>query len=75
MSRGHQTPDGDWYDQEENEWVMVIQGQTELAFDDARPPVQLKAGQSIFLPAHCRHRVNWTSPDEDTIWLAIFFPA
>ncbi|UTM60252.1 cupin domain-containing protein [Photobacterium sp. CCB-ST2H9] len=75
VSRGHQTPAGDWYDQDENEWVLLIQGEAELVFDDSRPPVHLKAGQSVFLPAHCRHRVNWTAEGEHTIWLAIFFPA
>ncbi|MCM0148855.1 cupin domain-containing protein [Photobacterium galatheae] len=75
VSRGHQTPKGEWYDQDENEWVLVIQGQAELVFDDSQPPVRLKAGQSIFLPAHCRHRVSWTPEGEHTIWLAIFFPA
>lgn len=74
ISRGHQTPADEWYDQKENEWVMVVQGAGELTFDDGRSPVRLHAGQSIYLPAHCRHRVSWTEPDRNTIWLAVFFP-
>lgn len=74
ISRGHQTPPDEWYDQHEDEWVMVIQGAAELAFDDGRLPVRLGEGQSIYLPAHCRHRVSWTAPGANTIWLAVFFP-
>ncbi|MCG2838443.1 cupin domain-containing protein [Photobacterium sp. WH77] len=74
ISRGHQTPPDEWYDQNEDEWVMVIQGAAELAFDDGRLPVRLREGQSIYLPAHCRHRVSWTAPGANTIWLAVFLP-
>ncbi|WP_202601930.1 cupin domain-containing protein [Photobacterium halotolerans] len=74
ISRGHQTPPDEWYDQDEDEWVMVIRGAAELAFDDGRLPVRLREGQSIYLPARCRHRVSWTAPGANTIWLAVFFP-
>jgi len=28
----------------------------------------------VDLPAKCRHRVDWTDPDEPTVWLAVFYP-
>lgn len=71
VSRGHASPDGFWYDQEESEWVVVLRGAATLRFDDRT--VDLRAGDAIDIPAHTRHRVDWTAPDEDTVWLAVFY--
>lgn len=73
LSQGHASPPNFWYDQEENEWVVVLQGAAELAFDDGEL-CRLEAGDHVYLPAHRRHRVAWTTPDQVTIWLAIFWP-
>jgi cupin 2 domain-containing protein len=70
-SHGHASPDGFWYDQDENEWVIVLKGAARLRFDDRL--VELKTGDFVNIPAHKRHRVEWTTPDEPTIWLAVFF--
>lgn len=72
VSKGHKTPEGDWYDQEKNEWVMVISGGAILLFDDGAS-VRLKAGDFINITAHRKHRVEWTSPDVETIWLAVHY--
>lgn len=73
VSTGHKSPEGFWYDQPENEWVMVLTGAARLQFEDR--VVEMKAGASISIPAHQKHRVLWTSPDEPTVWLAVFYEA
>ncbi len=73
VSRGHASPDGFWYDQDESEWVVVVQGEARLVLDGQAEPVHLTAGMYINIPAHVRHRISWTHPDMDTIWLAIFY--
>ncbi|WP_437190751.1 cupin domain-containing protein [Planctomicrobium sp. SH527] len=73
VSTGQASPDGFWYDQEEEEWVMVLKGSAKIQFQKDQRVVTMHEGDSIFIPAHCLHRVDWTSPDEPTIWLAIFF--
>ncbi len=72
ISKGHQTPDGKWYDQDENEWVMVMQGGASLEFEDGSK-CDLSAGDYVNIPAHVKHRVAWTVPNEVTIWLAVFY--
>lgn len=62
----------EWYDQQEHEWVMVLQGSGELLFADGTR-VRLEAGDYLNIPAHCQHKVSWTDPDQVTIWLAIFY--
>lgn len=73
VSTGHKSLEGFWYDQFENEWVMVLQGAARLQFEDR--VVEMRAGDSINIPAHEKHRVEWTSPDEPTVWLAVFYGA
>ncbi|PSU36392.1 cupin domain-containing protein [Photobacterium lutimaris] len=73
VSRGHVTPEGDWYDQDESEWVMVMKGRATLMFEEGRREVYMEAGDHLNIPAHQRHRVSWTDPDQDTIWLAVFY--
>lgn len=72
VSKGHSSPETGWYDQDEDEWVMVLEGEGTLAFEDGRI-VTLGKGDFIHIPAHCRHRVSHTRPDDITVWLAVFF--
>jgi cupin 2 domain-containing protein len=72
VSHGHASRPGSWYDQAESEWVMVVQGHARLRFED-NTVLELKPGQHVTIPARVRHRVEWTTPDEETIWLAVFF--
>lgn len=75
VSWGHVTPAGQWYDQEQEEWVMVLAGAARLHIE-GQGEYELGVGDSVFLPAHCRHRVTWTDPDAATIWLALhYWPA
>ncbi len=69
VSWGH-TTEIDWYDQAWDEWVLVLAGAARLRIEGG-PEHVLGAGDSLMLPAHCRHRVEWTTPDGPTVWLAI----
>ena len=71
VSDGHVSPAGFWYDQDQNEWVLLIQGAARLQFRDEL--VEMKPGDFLNIPAHRKHRVDWTRPDEQTIWLAIHY--
>ena len=71
VSQGHASSPGFWYDQDEHEWVLLIRGAARLRIDDG--VVELKPGDFLNIPAHRKHRVEWTSPDELTIWLAIYY--
>ena len=74
VSTGQCSPETGWYDQEDNEWVIVLKGEAVVLFDD-RSSVHLGAGDYINIPLHKRHRVEWTSPDEETVWLAVHYPS
>lgn len=69
-SYGQASPSGYWYDQEQPEWVLLLRGTAELAFDDGRR-LDLNAGDYLYLAARRRHRVEGTSPD--AVWLAVHF--
>lgn len=70
---GHASPPGFWYDQPEYEWVAVLAGEAKLRFADREDLIRLGPGDWINIPAHRRHRVEWTRPDAPTIWLAVFY--
>jgi cupin 2 domain-containing protein len=72
VSTGHSSPKEFWYDQDEHEWVVVLKGEGELAFENAET-VHLKPGDHVLIPAHQRHRVEWTTPEVPTVWLAVFY--
>lgn len=71
VSEGHASPEGFWYDQDENEWVLLVSGSAVLVFEDKT--VALMPGDHLLIPARRRHRVESTSTTEKTIWLAVFY--
>jgi cupin 2 domain-containing protein len=71
VSHGHASPEGFWYDQDQHEWVVVLKGAARLGFEDET--IEMKPGDFIDIPAHKKHRVEWTTPDEATIWLAVHY--
>lgn len=73
VSHGHASPEGFWYDQDQHEWVIVLMGAARLSIDGESK--ELKPGDYINIPAHQKHRVEWTTPDEPTVWLAVFYGA
>ena len=72
ISLGHSSPEGFWYDQEATEWVLLLKGAARLRFE-GEEPIELGPGAFVNIPAHRRHRVEWTDPSEPTIWLAIHY--
>ena len=73
VSKGHKSPLGFWYDQKQNEWILLLKGEARIQFEGEKENVCLKAGDYCNIPAHVRHRVDWTTPDLETVWLAIFY--
>ena len=73
VSKGHASAEGFWYEQQESEWVVVLQGCGVLRFEDRSESTTLQPGDWLAIPPGCRHRVESTSQDELTVWLAVFF--
>jgi cupin 2 domain-containing protein len=71
VSRGHASPPGFWYDSDEGEWVMVLAGAAEVRFECDDRRVSLGPGSHLHIRPHERHRVEWTDPAADTVWLAV----
>lgn len=75
VSTGHATPPGEWYDQEKDEWVVLLRGSAGLLFEGETQVRELHPGDYLRIPAHRRHRVEWTDPAQPTVWLAAHFVA
>lgn len=73
ISHGHASPEGFWYDQPQHEWVVLLKGAARLRFENKT--IELEPGDFVNIPAHTKHRVEWTTPAEPTIWLAVFYDA
>ena len=73
VSRGHASPEGFWYDQEKNEFVLVLRGSAGLELENKDDIIVLKAGDYINIEAHVKHRVEWTDSTCETIWLAVHY--
>jgi cupin 2 domain-containing protein len=73
VSRGHASPEGFWYDQAEHEWVLLVSGAARVRFEGDGQAVEMKPGDYLHIPARRRHRVEWTAPGVDTVWLAIHY--
>ena len=71
-SMGQSSPEGFWYNQDENEWVMLLQGEARLELESGEE-VSLKAGDHYYLPAKKKHRVSYTSTEPSCLWLAVFW--
>ncbi len=72
LSQGQTSPEEGWYDQEEHEWVVVVKGRGTISYEDGSF-ITLQPGDYVNIPAHTKHRVSWTDPDEVTVWLAVFY--
>ncbi len=73
VSTGQATPAGEWLDQDREEWVVLLRGAAGLRFEGEANVRLLAAGDYLRIPAHCRHRVEWTALGEATVWLALHF--
>lgn len=72
LSQGQVSPALGWYDQDEHEWVMVLQGHGRLVFEDGFE-IDLETGDYLNIPAHKKHKLVWTDPAVVTVWLAVFY--
>lgn len=73
VSAGQATPPGEWYDQEYDEWVVLLRGRAGLVFHGESRVRVLEPGDYLQIPAHTLHRVEWTDSTEKTIWLALHY--
>jgi cupin 2 domain-containing protein len=73
VSTGQATPEGQWYDQDGDELVLVVDGAARLHIEGEATDRALSEGDWILLPARCRHRLTWTRAEPPTVWLAIHF--
>ena len=72
VSKGHSSPKEGWHDQDRSEWVFVLKGAARLTFEDGSD-VSMGPGDSLEIPAHVKHKVVWTDPQEETIWVAVHY--
>ena len=72
VSYGQASPEGFWYDQEEHEWVLLMEGAAQLELEGGKL-IELAPGDYCHIPAHTPHRVAWTTPNQNTVWLAVFY--
>jgi cupin 2 domain-containing protein len=75
VSTGQSSQLNFWYDQGEDEWVVVLKGHAKLRFEGDAAPLEMHPGDHVLIPAHRKHRVEWTTPHEPTVWLALFYSA
>ncbi|RLB57651.1 MAG: hypothetical protein DRG80_07875 [Deltaproteobacteria bacterium] len=73
VSQGHISPDNFWHDQDQAEWVILLSGGARLLFANQNEEIELHPGDYLNIPAHRKHRVVWTDPDQPSVWLAIHY--
>ena len=73
VSRGHSSPPGFWYDQERDEYVILLKGSAGILFEGKDDVTVMGPGDHMNIPAHSRHRVEWTDTEEETVWIAVFY--
>jgi cupin 2 domain-containing protein len=73
VSTGQASPPGFWYDQPEDEWVVLLSGSAGLRFENDAEVRKLVPGDWLHIPAHVRHRVEWTNATQPSVWLAVHF--
>jgi len=73
ISQGQCTPEGEWLEQKNNEWVVLLTGKVKLKFEDDKDSYLMESGDYIYIPSGKRHRVEWTVPNTRTVWLALHF--
>lgn len=74
LSTGQASPINFWFDQAEDEWVAVLQGEAALQWEDGGL-TEMRSGDWLLIPARKKHRVERTSIDPPCIWLAILLPS
>lgn len=70
VSTGQASPDGFWYDQPQDEWVVLLSGSAGLRFEGEPEVRTLRPGDWLHIPARMKHRVEWTDAAQPSVWLA-----
>ncbi|MCL2334762.1 MAG: cupin domain-containing protein [Endomicrobia bacterium] len=70
VSNGAKSPEGFWYDQKYEEFVIVLKGRAKIGFYKKKS-IALKAGDYLLIPKHVRHRIEYTSSKPKCVWLAL----
>jgi cupin 2 domain-containing protein len=73
ISQGQASADGFWYDQPQTEFVVLLSGEAHVEFEGEPAPRELRPGDYLVIPARCRHRVAWTTPETPSVWLAVYY--
>ena len=73
VSQGHRSKEGFWYDQSENEWLILLKGSATIRFENQSQLIKINPGDYMHIEKHVRHRVEWTDPEQETIWLAFHY--
>ncbi|MGA2298938.1 MAG: cupin domain-containing protein [FCB group bacterium] len=73
ISTGQSTPAGQWLEEAQNEWVILLKGSAELLFENNMQKIKLKPGDYLFIPSYTKHRVETTDKEKETIWLALHY--
>jgi len=73
LSSGQSTPAGKWFDQETDEWVVLLKGKAGLRFENESKVIELTPGDHLMIPAHKKHRLEWTDEKQKTVWLALHY--
>jgi len=73
VSLGHCSRRDFWFDQNENEWLIVLEGDASIQFEAVPEIVELKPGSYLNIPAHVKHRLSRTNPTRRTVWLAVHY--
>jgi cupin 2 domain-containing protein len=71
VSQGQASPPGFWYDTPRCEWVILLAGEARLRFEDEAADRVMNPGDFVEIIPHRRHRLEWTTPDCPTVWLAV----
>lgn len=73
VSYGQSSPEGFWYDQNKNEWIILLEGKAGILLENDVQIKEMNPGDYMNIPAHVKHRVVWTDKIHRTIWLAVHY--
>ena len=62
----------EWYDQSETEFVVLLQGEAAVEFENDKT-VSMSKGDTFLIKPHERHKVSYTSSEPPCIWLCVFY--
>lgn len=71
VSFGPESNDGKWYEQDENEWVIILKGSAKIIFEEKS--LILNSGDYLLIESGCKHKVEILEKHKETVWLAVFF--